>query len=30
VRLEQNLRYPQPTLKAGVERDPGLEQGASA
>lgn len=26
VRLEQNLRYPQPTLKAGVERDPGLEQ----
>ncbi|MGZ4955757.1 MAG: TolC family protein, partial [Methylobacter sp.] len=26
VRLEQNLRYPQPTLKAGAERDPGLEQ----
>lgn len=24
--LEQQLRYPQPTLKAGVERDPGLEQ----
>ncbi|MGZ5014525.1 MAG: TolC family protein [Methylobacter sp.] len=26
VKLEQNLRYPQPTLKAGAERDPGLEQ----
>lgn len=24
--LEQDLRFPQPTLKAGVERDPGLEQ----
>lgn len=26
VKYEQNLRYPQPTLKAGAERDPGLEQ----
>jgi cobalt-zinc-cadmium efflux system outer membrane protein len=26
VKFEQNLRYPQPTLKAGAERDPGLEQ----
>ena len=26
LKLEQDLRYPQPTLKAGVERDPGLEQ----
>jgi len=26
IKLEQNLRYPQPTLKAGAERDPGLEQ----
>jgi len=26
VNLQQQLRYPQPTLKAGVERDPGLEQ----
>lgn len=26
LRLEQDLRYPQPTLKAGVQRDPGLEQ----
>lgn len=25
-RLEENLRYPVPTLKAGAERDPGLEQ----
>lgn len=23
---EQDLRYPQPTLKAGMQRDPGLEQ----
>lgn len=23
---EQDLRYPQPTIKAGVQRDPGLEQ----
>lgn len=26
LRLEERLRYPQPVLKAGVERDPGLEQ----
>ncbi|MGZ5052185.1 MAG: TolC family protein [Methylobacter sp.] len=26
VKFEQDLRYPQPTLKAGAERDPGLEQ----
>lgn len=26
LKLEQDLRYPQPILKAGVERDPGLEQ----
>ena len=26
VKFQQNLRYPQPTLKAGAERDPGLEQ----
>lgn len=26
VRLEQQMRYPQPVLKAGAERDPGLEQ----
>ncbi|MGZ5077029.1 MAG: TolC family protein [Methylobacter sp.] len=26
VKFEQKLRYPQPTLKAGAERDPGLEQ----
>jgi cobalt-zinc-cadmium efflux system outer membrane protein len=26
IKFEQNLRYPQPTLKAGAERDPGLEQ----
>ena len=26
LKLEETLRYPQPTLKAGVERDPGLEQ----
>ncbi|MDP1773750.1 MAG: TolC family protein [Methylobacter sp.] len=26
VKYEKNLRYPQPTLKAGAERDPGLEQ----
>jgi cobalt-zinc-cadmium efflux system outer membrane protein len=26
LKLEQNLRYPLPVLKAGVERDPGLEQ----
>jgi len=26
LQLEEKLRYPQPTLKAGVERDPGLEQ----
>lgn len=26
LRLEEKLRYPQPTLRAGVERDPGLEQ----
>jgi len=25
LRLEEKLRYPQPTLKAGAERDPGLE-----
>lgn len=25
VKLEQTMRYPQPTLKAGAERDPGLE-----
>lgn len=26
VGFEEKLRYPQPTLKAGAERDPGLEQ----
>ncbi len=26
VKYEQHLRYPQPTLKAGAQRDPGLEQ----
>jgi cobalt-zinc-cadmium efflux system outer membrane protein len=26
VKFQKNLRYPQPTLKAGAERDPGLEQ----
>ena len=26
LRLEEDLRYPIPTLKGGVERDPGLEQ----
>ena len=26
LKLEEKLRYPQPALKAGVERDPGLEQ----
>lgn len=26
VKFEQKLRYPQPTLKAGAQRDPGLEQ----
>lgn len=26
VNFEQNLRYPQPTLKAGVQQDPGLKQ----
>ena len=26
LRLEEKLRYPQPAIKAGVERDPGLEQ----
>jgi cobalt-zinc-cadmium efflux system outer membrane protein len=26
VKFQENLRYPQPTLKAGAERDPGLEQ----
>lgn len=26
IRFEKDLRYPQPTLKAGAQRDPGLEQ----
>jgi cobalt-zinc-cadmium efflux system outer membrane protein len=26
LQLEQNLRYPQPSIMAGYERDPGLEQ----
>jgi cobalt-zinc-cadmium efflux system outer membrane protein len=26
VHYEENLRYPQPTIKAGAQRDPGLEQ----
>lgn len=26
VKFQENLRYPQPTLKAGAEQDPGLKQ----